>query len=165
MLLPIFVMRKSPFVIMTMPRNSQDRTSLFPALTCVQCLITTAQEGNAADLNPTDQGKEVKHSILTPAHPTPTPRLGTVPLRGLTRGQPIKLLAINLHGLNATFFVIFLDPGVWWRMNFGPLKLLPAAVCAVFGLFLCRGGSVHCFISVRLLRPDGYGTSLWSFEK
>lgn len=75
-----------------MPRNSQDGSSLFPAPACLQCLITTAQEGNTADLNTTDQDKEVKHSILTPAQPNPTPRLGTVPLRGLTRGQPIKPL-------------------------------------------------------------------------
>lgn len=97
-----------------MPRNSQDRTSLFPAPTCFQCLITTAQEGNAADLTTADRDKEVKHSILTPAQTTHTPRLGTVPLRGLTRGQPIKLLAIKLHGLNAALFFFFLDPGVWW---------------------------------------------------
>lgn len=87
-----------------MPRNSQDGTSLFPPSTCVQCLITAAQGGNAADLNTTDQNKEVKHSILTPPQPTPAPRLGTVPLKGLTRGQPIKPLAIKLHGLNAAFF-------------------------------------------------------------
>lgn len=136
MLLPIFVMRKSPFVTMTMPRNSQDRTSLFPALTRVQCLITTAQEGNAADLNPTDQDKEVKHSILTPAHPTPTPRLGTVPLRGLTRGQPIKLLAIKLHGLNATF-CCFLRPWIVMGYELWPLEIAASSCLRCIWVFFC----------------------------
>lgn len=119
-----------------MLRNSQDRASLScPHMCSVPNHYCSGWKH--CILNTTDQDKEVKHSMLTPAQPTPTPRLGTVPLRGLTRGQPIKPPAIKLQDLNATFF-FFLDPGVWWEIKFGPLKLLPVTVCAVFVFFPCR---------------------------
>lgn len=92
--------------------NSQDISPshfLFPGPTCVQCLITIARELNAAHLNAIDQDKEGKHSILTPAQSTSTPRLGSVSLAGLTRGQPIKPLVIKLQELNVFFFPLECD--------------------------------------------------------